>query len=47
MFRKGSLTAIKEIYVNKFDEMIRHCGVDRLKKRTNIPGLKLKGEFSL
>jgi hypothetical protein len=44
---KGSLTAIKEIDVNKFYEMIGHCGVDRLKKATNIHGLKLKGEFKV
>jgi hypothetical protein len=44
---KGSLTAIKEIDVNKFHEMIGHCGVDRLKKTTNIHGLKLKGEIKV
>jgi hypothetical protein len=44
---KGSLTAIKEIHVNKFHEMIGHCGVDRLKKTVNIHGLKLKGEFKV
>jgi hypothetical protein len=27
--------------------MIRHCGVDRLKKITNIHVLKLKGEFKV
>jgi hypothetical protein len=44
---KGSLTAIKEIDVNKFHEMIGHCGVDRLKKTANIHVLKLKGEFKV
>jgi hypothetical protein len=44
---KGRLTAIKEIDVNKFHEMIVHCGVDRLKKTANIHGLKLKGEFKV
>jgi hypothetical protein len=44
---KGSLTAIKEIDVNKFHEMIGHCGVDRLKKTANIHVLKLKGEFKI
>jgi hypothetical protein len=44
---KGSLTAIKEIDVNKFHEMIGHCGVDSLKKTANIHGLKLKGEFKV
>jgi hypothetical protein len=43
----GSLTAIKEIDVNKFHEMIGHCGVDRLKKTANIDGLKFKGEFKV
>jgi hypothetical protein len=43
---KGSLTAIKEIDMNKFHEMIGHCGVDRLKKAANIHGLKFKGEFN-
>jgi hypothetical protein len=44
---KGSLTAVKEIDVNKFHEMIGHCGVDRLKKITNIHVLKVKGEFKV
>jgi hypothetical protein len=44
---KGSLTTIKEIDVDKFHEMIGHCGVDRLKKTANIHGLKLKGEFKI
>jgi hypothetical protein len=44
---KGSLTSIKEIDVNKFNEMIRHCGVDCLKKTSNIHDLKLKGEFKV
>jgi hypothetical protein len=33
--------------VNKFHEMIEHCGVNRLKKTANIHGLKLKGEFKV
>jgi hypothetical protein len=44
---KGSLTSIKELDVNKFHEMVGHCGVDRLKKTTNIHGLKLKREFKV
>jgi hypothetical protein len=44
---KRILTVIKEIDVNKFHEMIGHCGVDRLKKTTNIHGSKLKGEFKV
>jgi hypothetical protein len=44
---KGSLTAVKEIDVNKFHEMIGHCGVERMKKTANIHGLKLKEEFKV
>jgi hypothetical protein len=44
---KGSLTAIKKFDVNKFHEMIGHCGVECLKKTANIHGLKLKGEFKV
>jgi hypothetical protein len=44
---KGSLTEIKEIDVNKFHEIIGHCGVVRLKKTRNIHGLKLKGDFKV
>jgi hypothetical protein len=44
---KISLTAIKEIFVNKFHEMIGHCSVDRLKKAPSIQGLKLKGHFKV
>jgi hypothetical protein len=44
---KVSLTAIKEIDVNKFHEMIGHCGVNWLKKTANIHGLELKGEFKV
>jgi hypothetical protein len=43
---KGSLTAIKEIDVNKFHEFIGHCGVDHLKKTANIHSLKFKAEFN-
>jgi hypothetical protein len=44
---KDSLSAVKEIDMNKFHEMIEHCGVDRLKKTVNIHGLKLKGVFKI
>jgi hypothetical protein len=44
---KGSLTAIKEIDMNMFHEMIGKCVDDRLKKTANIHGLKLKGEFKV
>jgi hypothetical protein len=39
---KGNLTVIKEIDVNKFHEIIGLCDIYRLKKTTNIHGLKLK-----
>jgi hypothetical protein len=41
------LPILQKIDVNKFHEMIGHCGVDRLKKTANIHGLKLKGEFKI
>jgi hypothetical protein len=44
---KESLIAIKEIDLNKFHDMIGHCGVDRLKKTANIHRLKLKGKFKV
>jgi hypothetical protein len=39
------LTAIKEINLNKFHEIIGHCGVDSFKETANTHGLKVKGEF--
>jgi hypothetical protein len=41
---KVTLTLID---VKNFHEMIRHFGVDGLKKTANIQGLKLKGEFKV
>jgi hypothetical protein len=37
----------KGIDVNKFHEMIGHCGVDPLKKTVQVHGLKLKGNFKV
>jgi hypothetical protein len=37
----------KAIDMNKFHEMIGHCGVDRLKKTPQVHGLKLKGDFKV
>jgi hypothetical protein len=37
----------KGIDVNKFHEMIGHCGVDRLKKTAQVDRLKLKGNFKV
>jgi hypothetical protein len=47
ILQKLSLTAIKEIDVNKCHEVIGHFDVDRLKKTANIQSLKLKGEFKV
>jgi hypothetical protein len=44
---KVSLTAIKQMNVNKLHQTIGHCGVDRLKNSANIHGLKLKGELKV
>jgi hypothetical protein len=41
------LESNKIINVNKFHEMIGHCGVDRLKKTAQVHGLKLKGDFKV
>jgi hypothetical protein len=38
---------VKSIDVNKFYEMIGHCGLDRLKKTAQVHGLKLKGDFKV
>jgi hypothetical protein len=38
------LDLIKSIHINKFHEMIKHCGFDRLEKTATIHGLRLKGE---
>jgi hypothetical protein len=37
----------KSVNVNKFHEMIGHCGLDRLKKTVQVHGLKLKGDFKV
>ena len=39
--------ANKTIDVNKFHNMIGHCGVDRLTKTAQIHGLKLKGDLKV
>jgi hypothetical protein len=33
--------------LNKFHEIIGHCGLDRLKKTAQVHGLKLKGDFKV
>jgi hypothetical protein len=37
----------KSINLNKFHEMIGHCGVDCLKKAAQVHGLKLKGNLKV
>jgi hypothetical protein len=44
---QNKLVSVKSIDVNKFHEMIRHCGLDRLKKTAQVHGLKLKGDFKV
>jgi hypothetical protein len=44
---KGKLQLIKSIDINKFHEMIGHCGFDRLKRTATIHGLRLKGELKV
>jgi predicted phosphatase len=44
---QNKLDSGKGINVNKFHEMIGHCGVDRLKKTAQVHGLKLKGDFKV
>jgi hypothetical protein len=44
---KGKLEMIKSIDINKFHEMIGHCGSDRLKRTAAIHGLRLKGDLKV
>jgi hypothetical protein len=44
---QNKLDSVKSIDVNKFHEMIGHCGLDRLKKTAQVHGLKLKGDFKV
>jgi hypothetical protein len=44
---QNKLESGKGIDVNKFHEMIGHCGVNRLKKTAQVHGLKLKGDFKV
>jgi hypothetical protein len=44
---QNKMDSRKGINVNKFHEMIGHCGVNRLKKTTQVHGLKLKGDFKV
>jgi hypothetical protein len=44
---QNKLVSSKNIDVNKFHEMIGHCGLDSLKKTAQVHGLKLKGDFKV
>jgi hypothetical protein len=44
---QNKLDSCKSIDVNKFHEMIGHCGLDSLKKTAQVHGLKLKGDFKV
>jgi hypothetical protein len=44
---QNNLDSSKSIDVNKFHEMIGHCGFDCLKKTSQVHGLKFKGDFKI
>jgi hypothetical protein len=44
---QNKLDSGKSVNVNKFHEIIGHCGLDRLKKSAQVHGLKLKGDFKV
>jgi hypothetical protein len=44
---QNKLDSGKSVNVNKFHEIIGHCGLDRLKKTVQVHGLKLKGDFKV
>jgi hypothetical protein len=44
---QNKLVSVKSINVNKFHEMIGHCGLNFLKKTSQVHGLKLKGDFKV
>jgi hypothetical protein len=44
---QNKLDSVKSIDVNKFHEIIGHCGLDCLKKTAQVHGLKLKGDFKV
>jgi hypothetical protein len=47
MLLKTSWILGRSVDVNKFHEMIGHCGLDFLKKTAQVHGLKLKGDFKV
>jgi hypothetical protein len=44
---QNKLDSGKSVNVNKFHEIIGHCGLDRSKKTAQVHGLKLKGDFKV
>ena len=44
---QGKTESINSIDINKFHEMIGHCGSDRLKRTAAIHGLRLKGDLKI
>jgi hypothetical protein len=44
---QGKKDSVNSIDINKFHEMIRHCGSDRLKRTAAIHVLRLKGELKV
>jgi hypothetical protein len=44
---QNKLDSVKSVDMNKFHEIIGHCGLDRLKKTAQVHGLKLKGDFKI
>jgi hypothetical protein len=42
---QNKLDSGKSVDVNKFHEIIGHCGLDCLKKTAQVHGLKLRGDF--
>jgi hypothetical protein len=44
---QNKLDSGKSVDVNKFHEIIEHCGLDHLNKTAQVHGLKLKGDFKV
>jgi hypothetical protein len=44
---QNKLDSGKSVDVNKFHEIIRHCGLNHLKKTAQVHGLKLKSDFKV
>jgi hypothetical protein len=44
---QGKSDSVNSIDVNRYHEIIGHCGFDGLKKTATIHGLRFKGELKL